>query len=145
MEAVQGRRLTARARLISRVIWRWSRAETPVVRRGRIFPVSEVNLERSSGLVKEIFSVGMSMRRRGILGLAYWHNGMKQISAGKPLLLPSDAAGLKFRVQPSDDVKLRGPLLLRLLRPAKDLVHRHRRAERRRGRPCQHRGRARRR
>ncbi|HSF93545.1 MAG TPA: TRAP transporter substrate-binding protein [Thermohalobaculum sp.] len=43
-----------------------------------------------------------SMRKRGILGLAYWHNGMKQISANKPLLLPSDAAGLKFRVQPSD-------------------------------------------
>jgi C4-dicarboxylate-binding protein DctP len=43
-----------------------------------------------------------SMKKRGILGLAYWHNGMKQISANKPLLLPSDAAGLKFRVQPSD-------------------------------------------
>jgi len=43
-----------------------------------------------------------SMRKRGILGLAYWHNGMKQISANKPLLTPADAAGLKFRVQPSD-------------------------------------------
>ncbi|MEZ5657323.1 MAG: TRAP transporter substrate-binding protein [Burkholderiaceae bacterium] len=43
-----------------------------------------------------------SMRRRGLLGLAYWHNGMKQMSANKPLLLPSDAAGLKFRVQPSE-------------------------------------------
>jgi len=43
-----------------------------------------------------------SMKKRGILGLAYWHNGMKQISANKPLLLPADAAGLKFRVQPSD-------------------------------------------
>ena len=43
-----------------------------------------------------------SMRRRGLLGLAYWHNGMKQISANKPLLLPEDAAGLKFRVQASD-------------------------------------------
>ena len=43
-----------------------------------------------------------SMTRRGILGLTYWHNGMKQISANKPLLLPSDAAGLKFRVQASD-------------------------------------------
>jgi len=27
---------------------------------------------------------------------------MKQLSADKPLLAPSDAAGLKFRVQPSD-------------------------------------------
>jgi C4-dicarboxylate-binding protein DctP len=43
-----------------------------------------------------------SMRRRGLVGLAFWHNGMKQISANKPLLVPADAAGLKFRVQPSD-------------------------------------------
>ena len=43
-----------------------------------------------------------SMKRRGLQGLAFWHNGMKQISANKPLIDPSDAAGLKFRVQPSD-------------------------------------------
>ncbi len=43
-----------------------------------------------------------SMRRRGLQGLAFWHNGMKQISANKPLMTPADAAGLKFRVQPSD-------------------------------------------
>jgi len=43
-----------------------------------------------------------SMKRRGLQGLAFWHNGMKQISAKKPLLVPADAAGLKFRVQPSD-------------------------------------------
>ncbi len=43
-----------------------------------------------------------SMERRGILGLAYWHNGLKQFSAGQPLVTPEDAAGLKFRVQPSD-------------------------------------------
>jgi C4-dicarboxylate-binding protein DctP len=43
-----------------------------------------------------------SMRRRGLQGLEFWHNGMKQFSANKPLLLPGDAAGLKFRVQPSD-------------------------------------------
>ncbi len=43
-----------------------------------------------------------SMRRRGLQGLAFWHNGMKQISAKKPLIEPADAAGLKFRVQPSD-------------------------------------------
>lgn len=46
-----------------------------------------------------------SMTRRGLLGLAFWHNGMKQMSASKPLLLPTDAAGLKFRVQPSDVIK----------------------------------------
>lgn len=43
-----------------------------------------------------------SMRRRGLQGLAFWHNGMKQLSAKTPLLVPADAAGLKFRVQPSD-------------------------------------------
>ena len=43
-----------------------------------------------------------SMRRRGLQGLAFWHNGMKQFSAKKPLITPADAAGLKFRVQPSD-------------------------------------------
>ena len=43
-----------------------------------------------------------SMRKRGLQGLAFWHNGMKQISANKPLVMPGDAEGLKFRVQPSD-------------------------------------------
>tara|TARA_R110001583_G_scaffold16561_19_gene67942 strand:+ start:552 stop:1550 length:999 start_codon:yes stop_codon:yes gene_type:complete len=43
-----------------------------------------------------------AMKRRGIKGLEFWHNGMKQMSANKPLLLPEDAKGLKFRVQASD-------------------------------------------
>ena len=43
-----------------------------------------------------------SMQNRGIQGLAFWHNGMKQMSANVPLILPTDAEGLKFRVQPSD-------------------------------------------
>jgi C4-dicarboxylate-binding protein DctP len=42
------------------------------------------------------------MQRRGVQGLGFWHNGMKQMSANKPLLEPTDAQGLKFRVQPSD-------------------------------------------
>ncbi|WP_026757619.1 TRAP transporter substrate-binding protein [Sediminimonas qiaohouensis] len=46
-----------------------------------------------------------SMTRRGLLGLAFWHNGMKQMSANKPLLEPSDAEGLKFRVQNSEVLK----------------------------------------
>ncbi|MGY3437083.1 MULTISPECIES: DctP family TRAP transporter solute-binding subunit [unclassified Marinovum] len=46
-----------------------------------------------------------SMTRRGLLGLAFWHNGMKQMSANKPLLAPTDANGLKFRVQSSDVLK----------------------------------------
>jgi len=43
-----------------------------------------------------------SMARKGLQGLAFWHNGMKQMSANKPLVEPGDAAGLKFRVQPSE-------------------------------------------
>ena len=43
-----------------------------------------------------------SMQRRGLQGLAFWHNGMKQLSANKPLITPEDAKGLKFRVQESD-------------------------------------------
>jgi C4-dicarboxylate-binding protein DctP len=43
-----------------------------------------------------------NMQRRGLQGLEFWHNGMKQISANKPLVGPTDANGLKFRVQPSD-------------------------------------------
>ncbi len=43
-----------------------------------------------------------SMVRKGLKGLAFWHNGMKQMSANKPLIKPADAKGLKFRVQASD-------------------------------------------
>ena len=38
---------------------------------------------------------------KGITGLGYWHNGLKQLSANKELLEPKDARGLKFRVQAS--------------------------------------------
>ena len=43
-----------------------------------------------------------AMVRKGLKGLAFWHNGMKQMSANKPLVEPGDAEGLKFRVQSSD-------------------------------------------
>jgi len=43
-----------------------------------------------------------SMDSKGYIGLGYWHNGMVQLSANRPLLVPADAKGLKFRVQPSD-------------------------------------------
>jgi len=42
-----------------------------------------------------------SMEPHNITGLAYWHNGMKQLSATRPLHRPADAAGLSFRIQPS--------------------------------------------
>lgn len=44
-----------------------------------------------------------SMTNRGLKGLAYWHNGMKQLSTNKDkLVLPEDVKGLKFRIQASD-------------------------------------------
>lgn len=43
-----------------------------------------------------------SMQKRGLQGLAFWHNGMKQMHANRPLNMPTDAVGLKFRVQQSD-------------------------------------------
>ena len=43
-----------------------------------------------------------SMSDKGIFGFGYIHNGMKQLSANKPLRTPGDAKGLKFRIQASD-------------------------------------------
>ena len=42
-----------------------------------------------------------AMEDKDITGLGYWHNGLKQLSANKPLREPKDARGLKFRVQAS--------------------------------------------
>ncbi|WP_312703135.1 TRAP transporter substrate-binding protein [Stutzerimonas nitrititolerans] len=42
-----------------------------------------------------------AMEDENITGLAYWHNGMKQLSATRALRMPSDASGLAFRIQPS--------------------------------------------
>ncbi len=41
------------------------------------------------------------MLPQGIMGLAYWDNGMRVISANKPLLVPADAKGMLFRTEPS--------------------------------------------
>ncbi|MEQ5774704.1 MULTISPECIES: TRAP transporter substrate-binding protein [unclassified Thalassospira] len=43
-----------------------------------------------------------SMASKGLTGVGYWHNGLKQLSANKPLREPADAKGLKFRIQSSD-------------------------------------------
>jgi len=43
-----------------------------------------------------------SIESKGLIGLGYLHNGMKQVSANKPLRTPADAAGLKFRIMSSD-------------------------------------------
>ncbi len=46
------------------------------------------------GLLKKLDS-------KGILGLAYWDNGFKDMSANKALRSPADAKGLKMRIQSS--------------------------------------------
>ena len=51
--------------------------------------------EAGQGLLK-------SVEKKGLVGLGYMHNGMKQVSASKPLRIPSDAKGLKFRIMSSD-------------------------------------------
>ena len=38
---------------------------------------------------------------KGMIGLAYWDNGFKHMSANKPLRMPEDYQGLKFRIQSS--------------------------------------------
>jgi C4-dicarboxylate-binding protein DctP len=46
------------------------------------------------GLLKKLES-------KGIVGLAFWDNGFRNMSANKPLRKPEDAKGLKFRIPSS--------------------------------------------
>ena len=41
------------------------------------------------------------LKPKGMIGLAYWDNGFKQMSANKALRVPEDYKGLKFRIQSS--------------------------------------------
>ena len=43
-----------------------------------------------------------SLEKKGLVGLGYLHNGMKQLSSSQPLKVPADASGLKFRIMTSD-------------------------------------------
>jgi C4-dicarboxylate-binding protein DctP len=51
---------------------------------------------------------------KGIVGLAYWDNGFKDMSANKALRMPADYKGLKMRIQSSkvlgDEMKALGAL-----------------------------------
>src|SRR4029450_3103425 len=38
---------------------------------------------------------------KGIVGLAYWDNGFKVMTANKPLRMPTDYKGVKMRIQSS--------------------------------------------
>ncbi|MEM1264868.1 MAG: DctP family TRAP transporter solute-binding subunit [Pseudomonadota bacterium] len=41
----------------------------------------------------------------GLTAMGFWTNGMKQMSANRPLVMPGDAEGLTFRIQPSDVIE----------------------------------------
>ncbi len=78
----------------------------PITKKFRLFdlPFMFKDIDAVDGFQNSEIGTQMkeSMARRGVLGLEFWHNGMKQFSANKPLEMPTDANGLKFRVQPSD-------------------------------------------
>jgi len=42
-----------------------------------------------------------SLETRGLMGLGYWDNGFKVMSANKPLRMPADMKGQKMRIQSS--------------------------------------------
>jgi C4-dicarboxylate-binding protein DctP len=60
-----------------------------------------------TGLFKKLES-------KGIIGLAYWDNGFKVMSANKPIRVPADYKGLKMRIQSSkvlgDEMKALGAI-----------------------------------
>ncbi len=43
-----------------------------------------------------------SLDKKGLVGLGYLHNGMKQLSASNPIKVPGDVKGKKFRIMSSD-------------------------------------------
>ena len=73
-----------------------------------------------------------------MIGLAYWDNGFKEMSANKPLMKPADYKGLKFRIQSSKVLEAQFRALG--VDPAGDgvLGSLSGAADRRRGRPGEH-------
>ena len=64
-----------------------------------IFPNKEVLQRVTKGEIgKKLFK---KLESKGIIGLAYWDNGFKIMSANKPLIMPEDVKGLKMRIQSS--------------------------------------------
>ena len=54
------------------------------------------------------------LESKGLVGLAYWDNGFKVMSANKPIYVPADYKGLKMRIQSSkvlgDEMKALGSI-----------------------------------
>ena len=64
-----------------------------------IFPNKTVLYRVTEGPIgKSLFK---KLEPKGIVGLAYWDNGFKVMSANRPLRTPADFKGLKMRIQSS--------------------------------------------
>ncbi|MEJ7806943.1 MAG: TRAP transporter substrate-binding protein [Telluria sp.] len=64
-----------------------------------LFPNKEALYRVTEGPVgKSLFT---KLDAKGIVGLAYWDNGFKVMSANKPIRMPADFKGLKMRIQAS--------------------------------------------
>lgn len=64
-----------------------------------IFPNRQVLKAVTQGEIgRELLT---QLEDRGILGLAYWDNGFKVMSANTPIRLPEDLKGKRMRIQPS--------------------------------------------
>lgn len=61
--------------------------------------IASVDRFQKSDAGKKMLS---SISKKGLVGLGYLHNGLKQLSSSKPLKVPADAKGLKFRIMSSD-------------------------------------------
>ena len=59
-------------------------------------------------------SLFKKLESKGIVGLAFWDNGFKDMSANKPIRVPADYKGLKMRIQSSkvlgDEMKALGAI-----------------------------------
>ncbi|HTH40321.1 MAG TPA: TRAP transporter substrate-binding protein [Rhodocyclaceae bacterium] len=64
-----------------------------------IFPSKEVLRAVADGPIGA--SLLKKLESKGIIGLGYWDNGFKIMSANKPVKQPSDVKGLKMRIQSS--------------------------------------------
>ena len=65
-----------------------------------LFPdLTAVERFQSSPAGRELLT---ALTDHGIVGLQFWHNGMKQFTGPRPFIAPNDARGLKFRVMESD-------------------------------------------
>ncbi len=64
-----------------------------------IFPSRDVLYAVTQGPIGK--GLLKKLEQKGIIGLAYWDNGFKIMSANKPLHKPEDFRGLKMRIQSS--------------------------------------------